>query len=71
MKPSLFSRYLPTVLPSTSVNELEQYIAETRQMQEDMKMLQEIRGYNLIDWIKPNINMKLSKSWFPIEEYFN
>ena len=44
MKPSLFSRYLPTVLPSTSVNELEQYIAETRQMQEDMKMLQEIRG---------------------------
>lgn len=44
MKPSLFSRYLPTVLPSTSVHDLEQYIAETRQMQEDMKMIPEFRG---------------------------
>lgn len=49
MKPSLFSRYLPTVLPSTSVHDLEQYIAETRQMQEDMKMIPEFRGYDIHD----------------------
>lgn len=52
MKPSLFSRYLPTVLPSTSVHDLEQYIAETRQMQEDMKMIPEFRGYDIPDTIK-------------------
>lgn len=55
MKPSLFSRYLPTVLPSTSVHDLEQYIAETRQMQEDMKMIPEFRGYDIPDTIKSTV----------------
>lgn len=55
MKPSLFSRYLPTVLPSTSVHDLEQYIAETRQMQEDMKMIPEFRGYDIHDTKKHTV----------------
>ena len=39
LKPALFAKFLPGVLPQTSINDLDTYIAETKQMQEDMKLL--------------------------------
>ncbi|KAK3095183.1 hypothetical protein FSP39_011168 [Pinctada imbricata] len=40
VKPTLFAKYLPSVLPQTNVHDLDTYIAETKQMQEDMKMME-------------------------------
>ncbi|ESP03732.1 hypothetical protein LOTGIDRAFT_136878 [Lottia gigantea] len=36
LKPNLFSRYIPNVLPSTSANELERYQVEVKDMQKDI-----------------------------------
>lgn len=43
LKPELFSRFIPNVLPHTSVTELDRYIEETQNMQIEMRKLD---GFN-------------------------
>ncbi|KAK6186273.1 hypothetical protein SNE40_008343 [Patella caerulea] len=43
LKPGLFSRYIPNVLPPTSANQMDAYIAEVKQMQSDIHKMQ---GFN-------------------------
>lgn len=37
LRPHLFARYIPNVLPPTQADELERYIEETQQMQRDLR----------------------------------
>ena len=39
LKPELFSRFIPNVLPHTSVTELDKYIEETQNMQIEMRKI--------------------------------
>jgi hypothetical protein len=37
LRPHLFARYIPNVLPPTQADELDRYIEETQQMQRDLR----------------------------------
>ncbi|XP_046333035.1 CDK2-associated and cullin domain-containing protein 1-like [Haliotis cracherodii] len=39
LKPALFAKFIPSVLPPTSVTDLEKYIDEVQQMQRDIHLL--------------------------------
>ncbi|KAL5021893.1 hypothetical protein ScPMuIL_001048 [Solemya velum] len=41
LKPNLFSKFIPNVLPPTSVNDIEKYIEESKQMQKSLQSLPE------------------------------
>ncbi|XP_033757779.1 CDK2-associated and cullin domain-containing protein 1-like [Pecten maximus] len=39
MKPELFAKFIPSILPQTSVTDLDRYIEEAQQIQRDLKVL--------------------------------
>lgn len=39
MRPQLFSRYIPNIHPPTHVSELEQYVEETKLLQQEIHSL--------------------------------
>ncbi|XP_052773256.1 CDK2-associated and cullin domain-containing protein 1-like [Mya arenaria] len=43
LKPSVFSKYIPNILPPTSVTDLDRYIEEARLMQEQIQSLPEFQ----------------------------
>lgn len=45
IKPQLFAKYIPNVLPATSEKDLERYIQETKEMQSALYNIPEFRRF--------------------------
>ena len=68
LRPELFSKYIPNVLPPTCVANIDQYVEETKKMQEEIHSLPGFEQYvtltvKILKIQTPKICCNHSKIW--------